>query len=273
MSSINTSAINTAYPVPGVNNSSQGFRDNFTSIKNNLNTAKTEIENLQNKVILKSALTQGGTLDNNMAGALISNASVKGFRQPMFNLGSSLSENLLIDVTKGDVQYGTITGDTYLSFAGWSPTNTLSSVQLNLSIDFSAGYTIYLPSTQYNAQTVIVNGMDPTVTLLENYGGSPAAGASVTVTNQITAPAGVTEIQLKFTTVNCGITLSVYPVNRSTVSSYLTLRAPGNIGAPGDLPGAICFDGYDLYVCIGPYDGSSIIWGKPGWNLVPAETA
>ncbi len=33
MSQINTNGINTNYPVPGQNNSSQGFRDNFAQIK------------------------------------------------------------------------------------------------------------------------------------------------------------------------------------------------------------------------------------------------
>ena len=48
MSTINTNAINVNYPVPGVNNNSQGFRDNFASIVTNLNTAGNEITDLQN---------------------------------------------------------------------------------------------------------------------------------------------------------------------------------------------------------------------------------
>lgn len=276
MSSINTSAINTAYPVPGVNNSTQGFRDNFTSIKNNLDTAKTELDDLQSKVLVKSALS-GKTLDNNMAGALISNASIKGFRQPIYNLGAELSGELLIDVTKGDVQYGVITGDTTLSFAGWATTGTLCSVQLNLTIatnpnGYHIPYVLYFPSSRFNSQVVLTSGMDATVSLLENYGadGNPAAGA--TVTNQISAPAGVTELHLKFSTVNCGTTISVFPVNRNQAASYMNLRLPSNIGAPGDFPGAVCTDGYDIYMCIATYDGTSTIWGKPGWSLVAAET-
>ena len=35
------------FPVAGKDNSSQGFRDNFTAIKNNFTNAKTEIETLQ----------------------------------------------------------------------------------------------------------------------------------------------------------------------------------------------------------------------------------
>ena len=56
MSTINTNALDVNYPIPGVNNNSQGFRDNFASIKTNLNTAATEITDLQNKVVVKSAL-------------------------------------------------------------------------------------------------------------------------------------------------------------------------------------------------------------------------
>ena len=36
MSAINTNGLDVNYPVPGVNNNSQGFRDNFASIKTNL---------------------------------------------------------------------------------------------------------------------------------------------------------------------------------------------------------------------------------------------
>jgi hypothetical protein len=64
MSTINTNGINVNYPVPGENNSSQGFRDNFTNIKNNINTAGTEITELQSKAVLKAGLT-GIPIDNN----------------------------------------------------------------------------------------------------------------------------------------------------------------------------------------------------------------
>jgi len=86
MSTIDTNGIDPNYPVPGVNNSSQGFRDNFSSIKVNLDTAATEITDLQNKVVVKSALT-GSVVDNNMANTLISNALVRSFRATTFNLG------------------------------------------------------------------------------------------------------------------------------------------------------------------------------------------
>ena len=44
---INTTGINTTYPIAGQDNDTQGFRDNWLSIKTNLNTASSEISALQ----------------------------------------------------------------------------------------------------------------------------------------------------------------------------------------------------------------------------------
>ena len=123
MSQINTNGINVNYPVPGENNSSQGFRDNFGQIRTNLNTAATEITDLQTKVVLKAAL-DNSVLNNDMANAQISNCSTRGFRGTAFNLGNALSGTVLVDVNKADVHYGTVTGNVTLQFGSWAPTNT-----------------------------------------------------------------------------------------------------------------------------------------------------
>lgn len=44
---INPTNIDGTYPIAGQDNDSQGFRDNFTNIKNNLETARLEITALQ----------------------------------------------------------------------------------------------------------------------------------------------------------------------------------------------------------------------------------
>lgn len=75
MSQINPTNIDQNFPVPGQDNDSQGFRDNFNQIKVNLGRARDEIAELQGKVVLKSALT-GGTLNNNMLGQTISNVVI-----------------------------------------------------------------------------------------------------------------------------------------------------------------------------------------------------
>jgi spore germination protein YaaH len=90
LSQINTNGIDVNYPSPGKNNSTQGFRDNFTQIKNNLDIASQELSDLQSKVLLKAALNNS-VLDNNMANAQISNVSTRGFRGTTYNLGNALS--------------------------------------------------------------------------------------------------------------------------------------------------------------------------------------
>ena len=143
-SAINTNGINVNYPVPGINNSSQGFRDNFTAIKTDLNTAATEITDLQNNVVLKQPLT-GTTLNNDMANTLISNAATRGFRATTYNLGNAMSGTVVVNVSLGDVQYGTIAGNTSIQFAGWAPSGTQSNVQLQFAVS-NANAVLTFPS-------------------------------------------------------------------------------------------------------------------------------
>lgn len=259
MSAINTNGINVSYPTPGVNNSTQGFRDNFTGIKNNLDIAKTEITDIQTKAVVKSALT-GVTLNNDMANTLISNALVRSFRATTYPIGNDIQGTITIDVSKGDVQYGTIVGDTTISFGGWAPRNTQSNLQLNLTIANSDAV-IHFPDSNYQSQ-VLVSGMTKTIEVIENYGSmSTINGQNETLTNQVTAPEGVTELQYTFSTIDCGTTIDIYPLNRSQTASRVHLRTPTLYGLPGDTAGAVCSDGTYFYVCVGTYDGTTPIWG------------
>jgi hypothetical protein len=204
-SAITTATINPNYPNPGVNNSSQGFRDNFAGIKNNLDTAATEISDLQSKAILKSALT-GTSLDNNMNNVVISNAQTLNFRQSMYNLGSSLSGTVTVDLTKGDVHYGTIqdpnsgVGAIYLNFAKWAPSGTQSTVEVVLTV--VAGQTIKL------ADNVAIG-----IETIEGASGFVAGRFGAT----ITVPAGVTTLHYQFISRDCGTTVTIVPVNRPRV--------------------------------------------------------
>lgn len=81
-SSINPYNINGNYPVAGQDNDSQGFRDNFTNTRNNLVFAKSELEDLQSKVLLKSPLLGGSASDpnfNQMSGTRLSGVQLKSW--------------------------------------------------------------------------------------------------------------------------------------------------------------------------------------------------
>lgn len=243
MSNINTNAINADYPVPGVNNSTQGFRDNFASIKNNLNTASTEITDLQSKALLKAAL-DGSTLDNSMNGALISNALTRGFRSTTYNLGNSLTGTVLVNVAQADVHYGTVSGNISLQFGSWAPVNTESTVILRLAIS-NPNAVITFPSQ------VVATNNNFGGTILENY---------VNVANAVTvtAPAGVEQLDFKLSTIDCGTTISIEPLNRPYQATQVITRTPAPTGFPGDKAGAIAADADYLYVCTGDYDAVTI---------------
>lgn len=85
-SNINPFNIDGTYPVAGQDNDSQGFRDNFTNIRNNLSYAKSELEDLQAKAVLKSALN-GTTLNNDFGGAAIVNAQLRAVSDSILDLG------------------------------------------------------------------------------------------------------------------------------------------------------------------------------------------
>lgn len=85
-SNINIDNIDATFPTAGISNDSQGFRNNFSNIKDNVGYAKREIEDLQNKAVLKSALT-GTVINNNMNGSPFNAAEVFDLRETEFNAG------------------------------------------------------------------------------------------------------------------------------------------------------------------------------------------
>jgi hypothetical protein len=224
MSQINTNGIDVNYPVPGKNNSSQGFRDNFAQIRTNINTAANEITDLQSKVVLKAAL-ENSVLNNDMANTLISNASTRGFRSTTYNLGNALSGTVLVDVNRADVQFGSVVGDVILQFGGWAPTNTESNVVLRLTVANSEA-NISLPS-----QCVSSNN-NFGVTLLENY-------ANIANVATVTSPANVAILEYTFSTIDCGNTISVDPTNRPYQSTQIITRTPPSTGIQGDTNGTV----------------------------------
>jgi hypothetical protein len=225
-SAINTNGINVNYPVPGVNNSSQGFRDNFSAIKNNLNTAAAEITDLENKVVLKAAL-DGMPINNDMANTLISNALTRSFRASTYNLGNAISGTMIVNVALGDVQYGTVAGNTTVQFTGWSQSGTQSNVQLELNVS--------------NTEAVITFPSE--VKLSGSYGAELLENVSnVGGTATVTVPAGVSQLEYRFSTIDCGNSITVEPFNRPQKISQYQLRSPSPKGLQGDMVGTTCID-------------------------------
>lgn len=135
-SSINPNNINGQYPIAGQDNDSQGFRDNFTNIKNNFTFTKTELEDLQSKAILKSALS-GGTLSNDLNYSQLVSAQLLKTVETKNNLGTQ-NGTLPVSWADGHFQYFTTSGDVTLGFSGWPTNSTYAKMRLEITTDSSA---------------------------------------------------------------------------------------------------------------------------------------
>jgi hypothetical protein len=83
-SNISSSTIDAAYPVAGVDNDTQGFRDNFSIIKQNFTYAATEITDLQNNAARKDQA-------NNFQGSHIIDAQFETCTESYIAVGTVLS--------------------------------------------------------------------------------------------------------------------------------------------------------------------------------------
>jgi hypothetical protein len=183
-SQIDNSNINALYPRAGEDNDSQGFRDNFAAIKENFTRAKTELTDLQSKVLLKAALT-GDTLDNDLGGSRISNGNHLNFHGTAFSQTVGVSAN--IDVLKGNLQYCTVTTDSTLTFTNWPDNGNYASVRVHFKSNGSAigvGNDVNIGSRytvdQVNTTNFVIMGADPTVRLVGSITGNTLTVTSVT---------------------------------------------------------------------------------------------
>ena len=142
-SSINPNNIDGAYPVAGQDNDSQGFRDNFTNIKTNFGYAALEIDDLQSKAVLKSALT-GTVLNNDMGGSVLSNAQLQDMSGTLVALGS-VSGSQIINYPAGPYQTLTTAGNVSLGFTNFPAAGIAGTIIVRVTVT-STAYTLTLPS-------------------------------------------------------------------------------------------------------------------------------
>lgn len=185
-SAIDTSNINTTYPVPGRDNDSQGFRTNFSAIKNGLATAKDEISLLQSQ---KADLIQPTFFSNNTpslssATGAVTVAGGVGIGQDLnvggniYARGNIISSGTLIitTATVGPYAYTTMTDVTFSGTYG-QPKLSLSkfvtgnkTFKSSLSVGVENPYTatsgpqgislLYVGTTVTNQTGVYIRGND-----------------------------------------------------------------------------------------------------------------
>ena len=133
-SNINTTDIDSEYPVAGQDNDSQGFRDNFSTIKDNFVASKAEIESLQDT-------TAKVNVDNDFNGSVIRDASLEAVTQEVNPMGEvdSLQD---INFTNGHYQTITVSNNVTLRLAVWPDTNKLGKIRVVIRSDSATPRTV-----------------------------------------------------------------------------------------------------------------------------------
>lgn len=127
-SNINFNDIDPAFPVAGVDNESQGFRDNFSTIRNSFVAAKDEIEALQNTTAKLNA-------DNDFSGNEIVDAELNQVTQK-FRTNVNVSSSQNISFAFGHYQVFTITGNgVTFTLSDWPDAGRYGAIRVQIYSD------------------------------------------------------------------------------------------------------------------------------------------
>ena len=207
-SQVNPNNIDGTYPVAGQDNDSQGFRDNFTNIRNNFTYIKAEIEDIQNKAVYKSALSNT-TLENDLLGNAIVGASFTGYRETYNNIGA-VSGAITVDFANGNFQKITLGGATTLNFLFPSnAANQNAKITLWVSVNDPL-YTLTLPGDVSLGDKDTIAGIN----------GSVIAFSAIELAN-------ATDYFFEFSTVDYGSTIAVKDLTRNRKNNFSGLTVSG----------------------------------------------
>jgi hypothetical protein len=126
-SNIDYISIDETFPIAGRDNDSQGFRDNFSIIKNNFESAKNEVEDLQ----LNAARVDQA---NNFNRQNIVNANFVACSEELFD-GGSVSSTTLVSWEDGSYQIFSATGSMQFTLSGFPSAGTVGKMKIQVNGD------------------------------------------------------------------------------------------------------------------------------------------
>ena len=139
-SNINSADIDALYPIAGQDNDSQGFRDNFSTIKNSLSTAASEITALQDKtagVAASAILESGSTVGGDWNGFYIQDANFRANVEEVYVIGN-VTSNQNINWTNGHYQTVQAGDNVTLTLTDWPASGKMGKMRLAITSDGSS---------------------------------------------------------------------------------------------------------------------------------------
>jgi hypothetical protein len=152
--------IDEEFPIAGQDNDSQGFRDNFSEIKQGLQIANSELTDLK---------TNSARLDedNDFNGNVISNAALLQVANVVYNTGN-LQINSPIEWSDGSYQNVTVAADVVLSLGKWPASGTMGIIRIALrsngvsrsvTLDAANAGSVFRNSTWPGGGTITVSSL------------------------------------------------------------------------------------------------------------------
>jgi hypothetical protein len=261
-SQINPADIDGNYPIAGVSNNTQGMRDNFTNTRTNFQYASDEITDLQNKAVLKAALS-GTTLDNNLGNNVVYNALVKGISGTVVAIANT-SGTITIDCSAGPYQSINMAGNIGLSFTSntWPTAGTLGMVRTQITVD-QVGRTLTLPNTVSNG-IVGIQGYASNVITFANTGTYEFGFSTTNAGNAIT----IVDLNRPLSYYTNNVTIAANTVSTSSVTGALTVAGgvgiQGNLYVNGDIFGNVTLTDISVntVTAVGNVVGGNVVGGN-----------
>ena len=261
-SQINPNNIDGNYPVAGIPNNTQGMRNNFTETRTNFQYARDEITELQNKVVLKQALT-GGTLDNDMNDNVLRRVVLQDFAYTLVNIPAT-SGTITLDYAAGSYQQINPTGACSLAFANLPPAGQIGTLFFGFNVT-NLAQTLTFPAS-VSQGLFGIEGISP---------GTPGA------TNTITF-GQVNNFTFELITPDGGVTFYLYDLSRPRNRFFGNVVIDNAAAATSTVTGALVVDGGvgiggNLHVggqIVGniTVTGVSVVGNVTGGNIITSGT-
>lgn len=181
---ISTSGINANYPVAGVSNDSQGFRDNFLAIKTQLDNAASEITTLQDYTAKTNA-------NNDFAGNVLEDYVALKDTVQGYQFSSSLGTGTVtLNWNNGSYQYGTTSaanGTRTIAFSNFGTAGV--AARMTVELDMVASGTNFIAFSGPVVRPTDPTNLSDTGTFL---GASNAVGVGTHILEFLTRDAGTT---------------------------------------------------------------------------------
>jgi hypothetical protein len=237
--------IDAAYPVAGQDNDSQGFRDNFTNIKQSLQLASGELLELQTKGVLKSDLTTNSPVVNDLAGSSIVNGKFNKFYATSYTPTNPITSGTDILVDNGSFQSFTLGSDIQFTFRNWPTTGQYGLIRVLLESDNpnllrTVTFATAQGTVRYGNSGIDSGGWPATFTVPASFNrtvtaNSPLTATAITVSDVSNLRVGNTVIYTPFGGAPDGGVSEIAAININTKVVTLTTPVTGGDINSGDV--------------------------------------